>query len=531
MQIDDDQKEFLERGGRPTLGDLLEKMKFSPADGNIRLSGARMILQRASVGADIQDQLVKHLGAHDAQVFLMRLGYRAGREDADFIKENWPNLEIGDAFTAGTRLHMLTGTVRVETMFNDFDFRNDRYASEFLWHDSVEAIEYQRRHGRALAPVCWAQTGYATGYASQFFRKLVLFKEVHCAGMGHKSCRVVGKTTEGWGINDPYVQMFMNEVLTNTVTPAVRLTSMASATKSTAPQNYMGKVLEPVQSQLDKLAHARLPALITGACGTGRALAAQWLHDQVFSGQGTVESHAGSHPDLSDLIDKLEKSADRRHSQGQTLVIENIEDVPAHLQDKLIRLSHFDARRASVLVIGISTQTQAQLSNSKRLSPTLLHGIGVLPVEMPLLSARQTDIPHLAHCMLDQAPLNAQGVKRLSGDANEKLAQATWRDNLPELRATLHRAALLAGEALEISVQNIVDALDHAPQTSETLVALDDIWAVLDPAFAQSNMTIDRLNTLLYHRTVEISNGNLSAAARKLGLTRAQLAYRLKPQA
>ncbi|MFT6527313.1 MAG: transcriptional regulator with AAA-type ATPase domain [Celeribacter sp.] len=530
MKINDDQKEFLERGGRPTLGDLLEKMKFSPADGNIRLSGARMILQRASVGADIQDQLVKQLGAHDAQVFLMRLGYRAGREDADFIKENWPNLEIGDAFTAGTRLHMLTGTVRVETMFNDFDFRNDRYASEFLWHDSVEAVEYQRRHGRALAPVCWAQTGYATGYASQFFRKLVLFKEVHCSAMGHKSCRVLGKTTEGWGINDPYVQMFMNEVLHNNISPPVRSKSTASSTKSTAPKNYMEKVLVPVQSQLNKLAQARLPALITGACGTGRALAAQWLHDQVFSGQGTLESHAGSHPDLSDLIDKLEKSADRRHSQGQTLVIENIEDVPAHLQDKLIRLSHFDARRASVLVIGLSTQTLAQLSKSKRLSPTLLHGIGVLPVEMPLLSARKTDIPRLAQCMLDQAPLNAQGAKHLSDAATDRLARAAWPDNLPELRATLHRATLLADDALEISVQNISDAQDHAPRPSEAHVAFDDIWAILDPAFAQSDMTIDELNTLLYHRTVEVSNGNLSEAARKLGLSRAQLAYRLRSQ-
>ena len=113
----------------------------------------------------------------------MRLGFLSGQADARFVRTSWPSLDIGDAFTAGTRLHTFSGVVRVETVYNDFDFRKKRFAGEFLWHDSVEAAEF-RRLRRTTEPVCWTQLGYASGYASEFFDTLIVYKEVECCGPG-----------------------------------------------------------------------------------------------------------------------------------------------------------------------------------------------------------------------------------------------------------------------------------------------------------------------------------------------------------
>ena len=57
-------------------------------------------------------------------------------------------------------------------------------------YDSGEADEHIAAFGLSTDPVCWMQTAYATGYTSQLFGKLVLFREVECRGMGAANCRL-----------------------------------------------------------------------------------------------------------------------------------------------------------------------------------------------------------------------------------------------------------------------------------------------------------------------------------------------------
>ena len=147
---------LLDRGGKPTVRELLSRLVFNPVDGTIRLNGDRIVMQRAAVGVELRRELIRLLGPQEARVFLMRLGFLSGQADARFVRTSWPNLDIGDAFTAGTRLHTFSGVVRVETVYNDFDFRKKRFAGEFLWHDSVEAAEFRRlrrrRRSRSAGP-------------------------------------------------------------------------------------------------------------------------------------------------------------------------------------------------------------------------------------------------------------------------------------------------------------------------------------------------------------------------------------------
>ena len=205
---------LLDRGGKPTVRELLSSLVFNPVDGTIRLNGGRIVIQRAAVGVELRRELIRLLGPQEARVFLIRLGFLSGQADARFVRTSWPNLDIGDAFTAGTRLHTFSGVVRVETIYNDFDFRTKRFAGEFLWHDSVEAAEF-RRQRHATEPVCWTQLGYASGYASEFFDALVVYKEVECLAAGDSHCKVIGKLADVWGPGDPEVILFRERIATS----------------------------------------------------------------------------------------------------------------------------------------------------------------------------------------------------------------------------------------------------------------------------------------------------------------------------
>ncbi|WP_238364026.1 XylR N-terminal domain-containing protein [Mesobacterium pallidum] len=526
MKISPDESALLARGGRPTLGDLLDRLKFSPTRGSITLNGARMLMTRATFGSDLRDQLVRRYGEHEAMILMLRLGYLSGREDAEFILQSWPELDPGDAFTAGTRLHMVTGTVRVETISNDFDFDADRFSGDFFWHDSVEAGEYHRRHGRALAPVCWVQTGYAAGYASPFFRKLVLFKETSCSAMGHKACRVVGKTVDDWGRDDPFVQLFLNEVLPTGG-------DMASAVRSGGRGAGRGDALDlddlvirPVRDRLDLVLRSGVPALVTGPAGAGCRAAARWLHRQRFRRGAFSIVHARS-DELGERLTALRQQGAQGQSSEAYVAISAIEELPTERQWTLLNLISRD-QGPPPQVIALSDMSPAQITGDGRLLPELAYALNVLPVALPPLSERAADLPELARVVLSSAPALRDAPRaRLTEAATDRIARLDLPGNLPQLRTLLQRAALLATDPKAIDAPDIEAALAvdtaRAPGRERT-----DPWILLAPAFANGTLTLDQLNETLVRGALEANGGNVAATARLLGLTRPQLAYRLR---
>ena len=85
-----EESSLLDRGGRPTLRDMLSQIVYDPAPAHISLRNARLVLHRASIAVQLQEELVRRFGSHDAQVILLRLGFQAGTQDAEFIRTAWP---------------------------------------------------------------------------------------------------------------------------------------------------------------------------------------------------------------------------------------------------------------------------------------------------------------------------------------------------------------------------------------------------------------------------------------------------------
>ena len=182
----------------PTVADISECLFFSPGDGRIWLHDQRMVLLHAEALGALRRELIDSLGLDKARGLLTRAGYVSGARDARLVRQQWPDAEPTAAAMAGTRLHALEGVVQVEVVHARYNAELGDYDGEFLWHNSSEDDEHIAAYGVGGSPACWMQVGYATGYVSTLFGRLIVFREVECRSSGAAHCRVIGKSAERW---------------------------------------------------------------------------------------------------------------------------------------------------------------------------------------------------------------------------------------------------------------------------------------------------------------------------------------------
>jgi hypothetical protein len=527
MRTPIERSKLLDRGGEPTVRDLLSSLVFNPLDGTIRLNGDRIVMQRAIAGAELRRELVRALGAPEARAFLMRLGFLSGQADARFVRTRWPNLNIGDAFTAGTRLHTFSGVVRVETVYNDFDFRKGRFAAEFLWHDSVEAIEY--KNGRHVTePVCWTQLGYASGYATEFFNTLVVYKEVECAAQGHTHCRVVGKPVSGWDASDSEVSYFLERIATLDGRAFVSPVSRPPARVAEVALSELDHLLlAPIWEELVRVAAASLPVLISGESGTGRSRAARYLHRAINAPESELRSVFGASVDHAFCHEITRRGrGGPRTAPSRTIVINAVDGVPLDVQPYLAMAIEEATRLDGPRVIGLTTTPLAPAFLASDLWSTL----SGLEVRLPSLTQRTpTERVSIAKSLLSQlASKMRQEKPKLDASATKLIQQSRWPGNLRQMRWVLtsvlkdHRGGAIADGQIATALARwplVVPAEGDETQSMKRVV---------NQLMSEDGFSLPMLERTLYEAAVKRAEGNVSAAARILGLTRPQLAYRKK---
>jgi DNA-binding NtrC family response regulator len=290
-----------------------------------------------------------------------------------------------------------------------------------------------------------------------------------------------------------------------------------------------------VYSRIRRIApHFRI-ALITGATGTGKELAARALHkaspvsskpfvvcncaaivETLFESElfGYVKgAFTGAVQDRAGLFEAAD---------GGTLFMDEIGEIPLHLQSKLLRVlqnnevqrvgSHM-LRKIEVRVIAATNRDLREMSGKKLFREDLFYRLSMLEIKLPTLAERKEDLPLLQKHFLDHfAKHLGKSIKGLTRRAQSVISRYFWPGNIRELQNVLGHACMLA----ESDMIDIVDL----PEYLHTRDSAHE---------GQGLLTLEEVEKRHVHSILNHVGGNKLEAAEILGISRATI-YRILSQ-
>ncbi|MCF5707128.1 AAA domain-containing protein [Pseudomonas syringae] len=548
----------------PTAEELTGCLFFSPDDGRIWLNDQRMLLLHSSSFGTLRREIIERLGLEQARGMFTRAGYLSGARDARLIRERWPHADATAVFRAGTHLHTLEGMAKVEPLHFKFDAESGFYEGEFLWHHSCEADEHLASYGVGQDPVCWTEVGYAIGFVSGLFGQLVIFREVECRGMGHGACRVVGKTAEQWG--DVERDLGYLSVVSPTAplhqppaSPAPYQPGTPAGTEH--PLIGASAAFNAASQALQRVAMTPATVLISGESGVGKEMFARQLHQLSRHRDGPfVALNCAAIPD--NLIEAelfgVERGAytGATHSRpgrferanGGTLFLDEITCLSLAGQSKLLRaLQEREIERVggghgikvNVRVVAATNIDLREAVARGDFREDLFYRLNVYPIALPPLRERRDDVPLLINAFLKRFCTDYERTPAgLTMRALKTLLRYDFPGNVRELQNLIERGLIASEDGQPIDLMHIFrneplpeesyslnhqGALSLGSQAEQTPVP-----TLLDTLSQAEGFSIDDLEQRLINEAIGKSQGNLAAASRLLGLSRAQFAYRLK---
>jgi DNA-binding NtrC family response regulator len=290
--------------------------------------------------------------------------------------------------------------------------------------------------------------------------------------------------------------------------------------------------MQPVLQMIARVGPSDATVLVTGENGTGKGLVAHALHAvssrasrpmvTINAGgvsEGVFESELFGHVKGAFTDARADRVGRFELAEGGTLFLDEIANVPSSQQAKLLRvletgeyerLGSSRTRRANVRLISASNADLHAEVEAARFRQDLLFRINTIEIRVPPVRERREDIPALAAHFLEQ---NARRYrKRLTGfdaGAMQALLEHGWPGNVRELDHAVERAVLMAQGPL-------VKATDLALRPER------------DGGARIEDMSLEDVECFLVKKAMTRFDGNVSQAARALGLSRSALYRRLQ---
>jgi DNA-binding NtrC family response regulator len=544
----------------PPDKDLRRLLRFEPDSGAIWLGDRRMVLMHTAALAALRQDLINSVGTEHARRILTRMGYASGLSDAEYAKKTRPGESLHDSFMVGPQLHMLEGAARVTPVKINFDIAAGQFYGDFRWENSWEAFAHRQKFGLVDDPSCWTLLGYASGYTSAFMGRLILFKETLCAACGADHCQIVGRPIEEWPDGEAHRVYFTDDSLMDKM-EALQL--QVEALKSTLePVSLGGQLIgnsaafRKAYTLMEKVAPTQATVLLTGETGVGKERFARALHElSNRADKPFVAVNCAALP--AELIEAelfgVEKGAYTgahaaragrfERADGGTLLLDEVGEMPMAAQTKLLRVlqegeiervGSETTRKVNVRLVAATNVDLAQAVLAGRFRADLMYRLNVYPICIPPLRERKADIEPLAQGMLTRfCALHGKRVLGFEERALQALRQHDWPGNVRELENLIERGVILAAQAGMVEVEHLFpnqpDAVQTGLNAQGQLVRLpsaqdDDLSARI----LNSGSSLEDIEARVLDHAVARAHGNLSEAARLLGLSRPQLAYRLK---
>lgn len=548
----------------PGLADLRASFRFDPARAEIHLADRRMLLVDDIALGALRRELIRALGYEAARGVMSRIGYGTGVADAQLAQELRGGGDLAAVYRAGPQFHALKGAVRVEELAFEADFEAGRFHGEYLWHNSAECASHRHEMGIGPHPAGWQQAGYASGYASTFFGRPMVFRELECIAMGHDRCFLVGRPADEWPDAEAELRWFRADTYSRRPAsadgaappPPVDEDLHIGARAIVGASSGFNAVLHLV----DKVAPTMAPVLFLGESGVGKEVFARELHKRSRrAGAPLLALNCAAIPET--LVEAelfgVEKGAFTgavatrpgrfERAGGGTLFLDEIGTLSPAAQGKLLRVlqeGEFErvggtaTLRADVrLVAATNADLRADVERGT-FRPDLFHRLSTFPVWIPPLRDRRADIPVLANHFLQRlGRRHGRPSLRFEAEAIRAFHEYGWPGNVREMENLIERGVILAGEGEPIGLAHLTMAQGapgsdgFLPDPFRAFVAARFRDGVsgdaegLDAALLASGLTAQELTDRLLAAALDRAGGNASAAATALGMTRAQVQY------
>lgn len=546
-----------------TSDDLRAQVHFCAETGQIWLHEHRMLLIHAEAQASLRKELIDTLGIDRARGLLSRMGYESGVRDAELARTHAESVCDLDAFMTGPQLHSLEGIVKVTQIKLELDRAAGKFYGEFLWENSWEGQWHRHYYGINSEPVCWTQIGYACGYTSAFMGRPILYKEVECTGMGDNHCRIIGKPVDEWEDVSEYARFFNRESIAERLldlqTQVVQLRSSIGE-KEKRPADMVGNspAFRAAYDLLMQAANSQITVLLLGETGVGKEVFARTLHERGMRRNASfvaINCAAIPHDLVESELFGVEKGAYTgalasrpgrfERANGGTLFLDEIGDLPLAAQAKLLRvlqegeierLGDQKIRKVNVRLVAATNIDLRILVKEGKFRSDLYYRLNAYQINIPPLRERKEDVSLLAKRFLEKYSVtNGKRLRGFTDKAKRALLNYAWPGNIRELQNMIERGVILAPSGTRIEVNHMFSTCDdnHTHEFGVDIhgdLNLDCGEAGKDLCDAVFNgiMTLDQVDAMLIETAVDKAHGNLSSAARMLGLTRPRLAYRLR---
>jgi DNA-binding NtrC family response regulator len=290
--------------------------------------------------------------------------------------------------------------------------------------------------------------------------------------------------------------------------------------------------MRPVLDVITRVGPSSANVLITGENGTGKGIVARALHaasprasrplvtlNAGGISEGVFESELFGHVKGAFTDARADRVGRFELADGGTLFLDEIANVPAGQQAKLLRvletgeferLGSSRTRRSDVRVLSATNADPHAEVAAGRFRQDLLFRLNTIEVRVPSLRERREDIPLLAeHFLGIHSRRYKKSVSTFERASFQALMDHSWPGNVRELDHAIERAVLLASGA---SIRPAELGLRREPEAGSHL----------------EEMSLEQVEGILVQKAMARFGGNVSEAARALGLSRSALYRRLE---
>ncbi len=292
--------------------------------------------------------------------------------------------------------------------------------------------------------------------------------------------------------------------------------------------------MQQVFATISKVAATDANVLILGDNGTGKELVARELHrqsersEEVFISvdMGAIsetlfESELFGHTKGAFTGAKEDRPGRFEIADGGTLFLDEIGNLSLPLQAKLLtviqnrkvtRVGSNKSRDIDIRLICATNMPIHQMVSSREFRQDLLYRINTVEINLPPLHERQDDIPMLVdHFLKIYSQKYRKPQARVNASTLKKLQKYHWPGNIRELQHAIERAIIMSDSQM---LQPSDFFFSESEQQEDGLIF--------------DNYNLEEVEKLVIRKAIAKHAGNISQAARELGLTRASLYRRLE---